>query len=145
MKKIINGKVYDTEAARKLGSDSYSNDGDFHHWYEALYQKRTGEFFLYGEGGPLTRYAVTIGENSWSGGEKIMPLSFASAREWAEEHLSADGYGEIFGLPDEDAEKVTLCVRLPADLMALIRTQAAEAGTSLAAYVGGILSRECRK
>lgn len=141
MKKIINGKVYDTETARELGYDSYSNFRDFNHWYEALYQKRTGEFFLYGEGGPMSRYARSIDQNSWSGGEKIMPLSAANARKWAEEHLDADDYETIFGLPDEDAEKVMLSIQLPADLSAKIRQNAADAGITLTAYVESLLRK----
>lgn len=135
MKKIINNKLYNTETARELGQDSYSNYTDFNYWHEVLYQKRTGEFFLYGEGGPMSRYARSIDQNSWSGGEKIMPLSAANARQWAEEHLDADDYEAIFGLPDEDAEKVMLSVQLPADLSALIRQNAADRGISLTAYV----------
>ena len=135
MKKIINGKIYDTETAKVLGSDSYSNPRDFHYWGETLYQKRTGEFFLYGEGGPMSRYAQSIDQNSWSGGEKIMPLSAARAREWAEEHLDADDYEAIFGIPDEDAEPVMLSVQITAELSARIRQAAAEAGQSLTAYI----------
>lgn len=138
MKKIINGKVYDTDKARELGVDGYSNSRDFNHWTERLYQKRTGEFFLYGEGGPMSRYAVTIDQNSWSGGEKIMPLTPAKAREWAEEHLNADEYEAIFGLPDEDADAV-LYLHIPADLDAKIRQAAAESGKSLSAYITDVL------
>ena len=32
MKKIINGKRYDTDTARELASDSYSNYTDFSYW-----------------------------------------------------------------------------------------------------------------
>ena len=141
MKKIIHNKVYDTDTARELGQDSYSNSRDFHYWHEVLYQKRTGEFFLYGEGGPMSRYARSIDQNSWSGGQKIMPLSAANARQWAEEHLDADDYEAIFGLPDEDAEKVTLSVQLPADLSAQIRQNAADNGMSLTAYVEALLRK----
>lgn len=52
MKKIINGKKYDTDTAKEVG---YSNNGllstDIDYIEETLYQKKTGEFFLYGEGG----------------------------------------------------------------------------------------------
>jgi len=135
MKKIINGKVYDTDKARNLGSDSYSYSGDFHHWAETLYQKRTGEFFLYGEGGPMTKYAVSCGQNQWSGGEKILPLDVEAARQWAEEHLEAEDYEEIFGLPDEDAEPVALHMMLPAQLAAAARQRAAEDGVPLTRVV----------
>ena len=140
MKRIINGKMYDTNTAKFLGSDSYSNGRDFHNWSEELYQKRTGEFFLYGEGGPMSRYARSCGDNSWSGGEDIIPLSVGKAREWAEEHLSADEYGEIFGIPDEGDEVVTLHVQIPAAIGAKLKTGAAEAGTSVKAYVEKLLA-----
>jgi hypothetical protein len=71
--------------------------GNFSQFSETLYRKKTGEFFLYGEGGPMTKYAVAEGSNSWRGGSRIMPLSFHEAREWAEEHLSGEEYEAIFG------------------------------------------------
>ncbi len=143
MKKIINGKLYNTDTAKELGRDG-GGDG-FRSWHEELYQKRTGEYFLYGEGGPATKYAVSVGQNSWSGGSQIIPLSMDAAREWAEEHLDADDYAEIFGMPGEgDGEKVTLCVQLPAALDAKIRAGAAQAGKSLTAYLEGVLSEALR-
>lgn len=136
MKKIIANRLYNTDTAREIGRWSNMSDIRNFSWYsETLYQKRTGEFFLYGEGGPMTQYAVTIGQNSWSGGEKIMPLTYENARQWAEEHLDADDYAEAFGMPDEDGGVETLHVQLPSDLMAAIRKHAAERGMSLRAYV----------
>ena len=139
MKKIINGKLYDTATAKMLGLDG-GGDG-FKAWHEELYQKRTGEFFLYVLGVAMTKYAQALGDNSWSGGEKITPLSLAAAREWAEEHLDADVYGEIFGMPGEDAEPVALNIQIDAGLMARIRTRAAEDGKSLTATVAALLEK----
>lgn len=54
MKKIINGKKYDTETATSVGE--YSSNyacSDYKHYDETLYKKKTGEFFLYGEGDQL--------------------------------------------------------------------------------------------
>lgn len=142
MKKIINGKLYDTTTAKELGS--WSNAGnwrDFSHMEETLYRKRTGEFFLHGEGGPMTKYAESAGQNSWTGGERIIPLSAAKAMEWAEEKLDADDYAEIFGLPSEDDGDVALFVRIPATLDAKLRATAADLGMSLTAYVTDLLDR----
>ena len=143
MKKIINGKLYDTETAKCVGTWSNNRSRrDFSSCEEELYRKRTGEFFLYGEGGPMTKYAKSCGDNSWSGGEEIIPLTAAKAREWAEEHLDADDYAEIFGMPDEGTgEKETMCVQLPADLMAKLRAGASEAGVSLTAHVESVLRK----
>ena len=135
MKKIINGKKYDTETAECLGSDSYGGGcRDFHYWEEELYRKRTGEFFLYGEGGPMSRYAETIGANEWSGGSRIMPMTWDEARKWAEEHLSADDYEGIFGEIEEDESKVAVSVRISAATLEKAKRAAAQAGISLSAY-----------
>ena len=145
MKKVINNKLYNTDTARELGV--WSNMADIRNfsWYcETLYQKRTGEFFIHGEGGPSTKYATTIGQNSWSGGEKIIPMTFENARKWAEEHLDADEYEAIFGLPSEDDSPVALYLQIPADLDAIIRQQAAEQGLNLTTFITGILDRVCR-
>ena len=138
MKKIINGRVYDTEKAHRLG---YNGGGDgFHSWHEELYQKRTGEFFLYGEGGPATKYAYYVdANNAWSGGNKIIPMTVETAMEWAEENLTAEEYEQIFGLPDEDAEPVTLCIQLPADLTAKLREGASKSDSPLGKYITSLL------
>lgn len=102
MKKIINGKKYDTDTAAEVGY--YSNGGgwgDFHHYEETLYRKRTGEFFLYGEGGPMTGYAESCGMNEYCGGWSIKPMTENQAKAWAETHIDADDYEKIFGEVDE--------------------------------------------
>jgi hypothetical protein len=101
MKKIINGKRYDTDTAKILGSAGYSHPGDFSYWYEALYRKKTGEFFLHGVGGAMSRYARRIGLDEWTGGEEIRPLSPEEARKWIEKNLDVEEYEEIFGEVEE--------------------------------------------
>ncbi len=101
MKKVISGALYDTETAKLLGEDSYSNPGDFQYWVETLYRTKSGKYFLHGKGGAMTKYAVSVGLNEWSGGEKIIPLDLESAQAWAEEHLDGDEYIRAFGEPEE--------------------------------------------
>lgn len=101
MKKIINGKKYDTQTARYICSYQHSYPGDFSYCYEALYLKKTGEFFLYGEGGPMTEYSVAVGQNTWSGGEEIRPLTKREALKFAEKNMSADDFEEEFGQVQE--------------------------------------------
>ncbi len=140
MKKIINNKVYDTTTAREIGSDSYSNPRDFNYWCETLYCKRTGEYFLYGEGGPRSRYARQTEQNWWSGGERIMPLTYETARAWAEEHLTANEYEAEFGTVTEDESAEAITISLPAATVAKLRRQAQERGSSVSAIVADILS-----
>ena len=102
MKKIIGGKLYNTETAELI--DSYSNglsNNDFHCIREGLYRKKTGEFFLYGWGGANTRYGEQVGSNTWCGGEAITPLTEADAKAWLERYADADVYIECFGEPEE--------------------------------------------
>lgn len=101
MKKIINKKLYDTETAELLASDSFSGPRDFHYWIEDLYRKKNGEYFLYGEGGPLSKYAEPADPSGWTNGCDIIPLTDERAREWAEHHASIDEYVTIFGEPEE--------------------------------------------
>jgi len=141
MKKIIKGKRYDTDKAKELGSDSYSNPRDFNYWSETLYQKNSGEFFLYGEGGPMSRYAVSISQNGLSGGEKIIPLSVESAQKWAEEHLSADEYEEIFGeVQEESADKRTVTLSLPEYVIKKIRICAAKEQIPMSEFLSRIVT-----
>ena len=97
MKIIRNGKKYDTETAKKIITWSHGYYRDFKYIAETLYRKKTGEYFLHGEGGPMTVYAEAIGDNTWSGGEQIIPLNEKEAKRWAEEKISVDAYERIFG------------------------------------------------
>ncbi len=96
MKKIINGKAYNTATAKLLGF--YSNglgNNDFEYIYEELYQKSNGEYFLFGTGGARSKYAIRDG-NGFCGGNDIVPLTEMSARKWVQDYLSADEYCRIF-------------------------------------------------
>lgn len=135
MKKIINGKVYNTSTATKRASYNNGLYGEFGYLSETLYLKKTGEFFLHGEGGPMTKYATTVGQNNWSGGEAIIPLSYQAAREWGEEHLSGDEYESIFGEVVEDEGRTTVTWSLDAGLAARLRREAQEAEMTVGALV----------
>ena len=136
MKKIIGGKLYDTETAKEIGS-KYHGEGarDFRHYSETLYRKRTGEYFLYGEGGPMSRYAESIGQNQWSGSEKIIPMDYKAAQKWAEENMDADDYQEEFGTVSEGEERTVMSISLDAATADKIRKEAAEAGISVSALI----------
>ena len=103
MKKIVEGKMYNTETATYIGryrTDTMSRR-DFRYLEEELYQKRTKEFFLYGEGGAMTKYAKYVEGCGYTDGEKIIPLSEDEARDWVEEHMDVDDYIELFGECEE--------------------------------------------
>lgn len=101
MKKIINGKLYNTETAKLVGSTSHSYPGNFEYWAENLYLKKTGEFFIHGIGGAMSKYSRSVDGNTFTGGEAIVPLTLKEAREWAEKHLEVEEYEQIFGEVEE--------------------------------------------
>lgn len=129
MKKIIKGKRYDTETAERLGSYTHGGRRDFSHYSEDLYRKRTGEFFIYGEGGPASKYAEQLGLREWTDGEALIPLSYEEAQTWVEEHLEVDDYVSIFGDPGEEGTaRKTVTYSLPADAVEAVRKEAARSG-----------------
>lgn len=139
MKKIINNKVYDTEKAKLCGdwyNGHYTSDLDY--CAETLYQKKTGEYFLHGEGGCLSMYATRSGGNSGYG-EQIIPLTYDEARAWAEKNLDADDYISIFGEPDESDETANLHIQISKAAYTKIKQAAAQQGVSLAKYIESIV------
>lgn len=139
MKKIIKGKVYDTETATFLGRMSNNlPTSDFSYFEETLYKKRTGEFFLYGEGRAMSKYAKSCGDG-WSGGSEIIPLTWDAAREWAEKNLDASKYEELFGEVTEDASRTVAAISLSVGAYERAKRAAAQAGISLSAYIESLI------
>lgn len=101
MKEIINGKMYNTETAKCVGSDQYLYPGELYYCRETLYRKKNGEYFLHGEGGPASQYSVEVSPNNWSSGKRIIPMDIDEAKEWAEKNIDTDEYVAEFGEPEE--------------------------------------------
>ena len=136
MKKIIKGKMYDTDTARLVGEIGNGlSYRDFRWMEEHMYCKRTGEYFLHGEGGPASAYCEHMADGCRSNGEEIRPLTVSEARKWAEENLSADEYQDEFGEVAEDDSHTVLSISIRADVADVARRKAAEAGVSLSAYI----------
>lgn len=141
MNKIINGKRYSTDSAKAMASDEFGTVTDFGHWEETLYRKSTGEYFLHGEGGPASKYAESVGQNQWRGGEKIIPLSIEAAQRWAEENLDADEYEKIFGSVEETDEKRTVTFSLSEKAIEEIARMAASEGISKSEVIEKLVRR----
>lgn len=147
MRKIRNGKAYDTETAREVGSYHNTYDtGDFNWYEETLYRKRTGEYFLHGVGGPRSRYAVSISSSGWRGGEEITPLSYSEATDWAEEYLDAEAYEAEFGeVPEGDDGTVAVTLRLSAEAAQLLERAASKTGKTKAQLADDAIVAACRE
>lgn len=99
MRKIINGKTYDTETAKEVAILIRSCERDY--FEETLFLKRTGEFFLYGEPGPLH---IWLGDQAYAMapyGRGITPLTVEEARKWAEEGMMPKAREALFGKVEE--------------------------------------------
>lgn len=140
MKKVINGKLYNTETAKECAiyaPNPYQSDFS---WYkETLYQKKTGEFFLHGKGNAASKYSRSCGQNEWCGGESIIPLTYDVAKEWAEKHLEGDEYISIFGEPEEDSSRQIICLSLSKTSIAKLKQRASKSGKSMSEYVEKII------
>lgn len=135
MKKIVNGKVYDTGKAKYVGE--YRNglgENDPHMIAETLYQKRTGEFFLYGRGGAMTQYSRYAGSNEWGCGEKIMPLTYGAAKEWGKEHMGETEYNSHFITTPKGEEKSQICVSISKSTLASVKRKAMMEGITVSKY-----------
>lgn len=96
MKKTINHKTYNTKTAELVGSwDNGLLSTDFGHCSEDLYKTKKGNYFIYGWGGPISRYSESCG-NSTSGGSDIIPMTTEDALNWCEEHDCEDSIEEYF-------------------------------------------------
>jgi len=142
MQKIINGKKYNTETAEQVGfyRNRYGRN-DFNWLEETLYKKRTGEFFLFGEGGPASHYCTWIDNNNRTSGEKIVPLTFEEARKWAEKHLEVEEYEEIFGEVDEAGETKGVMYSLPVNLIEKVKRKATERRITASQLVAELIEK----
>lgn len=94
MRRIIKGQVYDTTKAQLVAAV------ELREVYQALYLKRSNEFFVYSE----------------KGGEKtIHPLTYLEADEWARIFLPETAYNSFFGEVPENDERTTASISIRKD------------------------------
>ena len=139
MRKIINGRTYNTATSKQIGEWwNGHNTNDFQYCCETLYKNTKGAYFLHGEGGALSRYAVSNGNNT-SGGEQITPLTKDEATEWAEERLEAEEYESEFGEQEEAGSDLTTRERvnltLDSSIVANLRKLSAKSGVHMSTMV----------
>lgn len=91
MKRIIEGKVYDTTTAELIATaDLLYYSSDFRFEDTSLYLTKKGSYFIAGEGGPLSEWSVSKNGGN-SGGSGIKIKTMAEALEWAEKNnISAE-------------------------------------------------------
>ena len=121
LKKIIDGKTYNTSTASLLSSYAYDKTRDQYEWlWEDLYQTRNGAFFLVGEGmSEHTPFGARLpGTNDYIRGHALLPLDEHQAKKWLEIRDRVDDYAEIFAMSDDasnedNSSSFVMTLRLP--------------------------------
>ena len=124
MKRIIEGKTYNTETATRIGVASF--DPSHPEEFDFLYQTRHGAFFRnYG------------GETAFGDPFKgLKPLTPAEAQAWLESHDLVDELEKLFGEQPEAGEAESrITVRIPDSLKVRIERLAAANKQSLNAWI----------
>lgn len=99
IRRVIEGKVYDTDTAQHVMHVSSPNHGGSSTWENTdLYRTSKGRWFLAGEGGGSTRWRRQQGSNAYVDGEGIKPLTEAEAKTLLEQ--DADIYEIYFEAED---------------------------------------------
>lgn len=100
MKKVIDGKRYDTATAALIAEYEHSDRSDFAWFDEALYRTKKGRFFLAGEGHANSRWAENYGTTRGPG-QGIIALSAEEALAWCERYnVDADTIANYFKIEE---------------------------------------------
>ena len=84
MKRVIDGKIFDTRTATSIGFTEFGASGDHRYCYEALFKTPRGRYFLEYCGGAMSKYAVNHGPNLVGGSSGIRLLDNDEALAWCE-------------------------------------------------------------
>lgn len=103
MKKVIEGKVYNTETANKVAEwDNNLGRNDFKAKEETLYRTKKGNWFLEYWGGAATEYSESYGNMS-SEGSGIIVYSENEAMHWLEKREETEAIEKYFSDKIEEA------------------------------------------
>lgn len=130
MLKIIKGRKYNTETARKVGGKTES--AAYGAVDKTLYCKRTGEYFL----AAVYSYTLDTGNPDY-----IKPLTQDEANEWAQERLDADAYDAEFGEVAEDDANVAMTLNLPRAQYDKLKQIALDAHMPVSKYVAKLIAK----
>jgi hypothetical protein len=96
MKRQIGTKTYDSDRAYIVASwDNGLPPGDPAREDERLHRSKSGLFFIYGQGGPASKYAK-LRKGEWLAGEGITPISVDDAVALGRERMTDDDFQREF-------------------------------------------------
>lgn len=98
MRKKINRKTYDTDAAQAVAFFNNQHPrNSIYYFCEMLYVTENGEYFLHGKGGAMTHYAKQYSGRCNSSGEAIIPMTEDQAKAWTKRTGDKYTYACVFG------------------------------------------------
>lgn len=89
MKKLIDGKMFNTETAEKIAFWSNGLSNDAHEISETLYKTKKDNWFLRGYSGAFGPYGAKWGRN-FSAGSDLVSLTQEEAKAWLHSHNEID-------------------------------------------------------
>lgn len=135
MKRIIDGKTYNTETATEVGARYF----DAPEGFQILHQNRHGAYFLHRCSEEWVEYASSVIPL-----HRIEPLTPAEAQRWMEEYLpgNPDLVETHFGeMPEAGLGESRFTLRLPDVLKHRIAALAKSSGQSTNAWITRCLER----
>ena len=146
MNKVIRGKRYNTETAKLVGTLEANEPENSDFWEkEELYQKRSGEFFLIGQGGAQTQYARFSMSGESKPGIELRPIEPEEASDWAEEHLTADEYETLFGPVAEDGSRGRITLTLLNSTIDTVRREAQRRKMNFNEYLEKLIAQQMKE
>lgn len=92
MRKVVNGKVYNTDTAVRIGMwDNGYEPEDPLYYSEELYKKPNG-YFLYCVGGAMSVLSQLNENNERVGMEEIVVFTLEGAKDWAIKNMNRNEY-----------------------------------------------------
>lgn len=140
MKKVINGRVYDTETAEKIVT-TVRYEGTSEQIRETLFRKKVGDFFLFGQGEKDSKYATLNENDEWVAGEKIIPISFADAKAWGKGNLPEKKFETIF-VSEAGLANHVFTMSLKEVVYGHAKAMAAEDSQTLSGYIADLVEND---
>lgn len=129
MKKIIDGREYNTETAQLIAQDSFAQ-GTISATTRYLYRKRNGEYFMY------IHYDCDLVTDKYS---HIDPLDTDYAQLWAKGLLSEEAYNELVSGGNA---KVKLTLNVTAETRERLKVLAANHKCSISDIVDALVAAQ---
>lgn len=111
MKKVIKGKVLNTDTAKMIGTVMIDEDKDI---VECLYRTKSGTFFIYS-----VFPKPKVGKQEMS--EEITLISHTQAEKWGKQYLTESEYNDWFGTGSD--ETVTVTVNITKEIYNILKKE----------------------